>query len=350
VAALDPVAGLRGGVMQVRPVDAADWPALAAGFRDMGFEQSLPYASAAAARVGATLSLLAVEAGGAPVAVAAVRIKRVPGLGSGIAWVPSGPLILPAGGATPDAAVLGAILAALRGHLSGHVLRFRLSGLALQEAGALRAIAAAAGFAPTTRARPYRSIGIDLSRGTDALMAAFNGKWRTDLRFALKSGLELQRGSGPALEARFLAMLETVQAAKGFHTDITPAFHFPLHSPGYAVETLIAVKDGQDVAGIVTGRAGTCTTYLFGATAEAGRPVRAGYFLTWAAICHAAALGQTWYDMGGIDAETNPEVTRFKERMNGVALFAEPCEARPSGVRGRLVLGAEALRARLRGR
>ena len=334
--------------MQIRPVSAADWPALGEQFRDMSFEQSLPYARAAAARVGAELQLLAVEDAGIPVAAAAVRVKRVPGLGAGIAWAPSAPLILP-GEAVPDAARLAAILAALRGHLSQHVLRFRLSGLALQEAGAFRAVAAAAGFAPTPRAKGYRSIGIDLSQGTEALMAGFAGKWRTDLRFALKSGLEVQRGTDAALHQRFLAMLATVQATKGFHTDITPAFHFAQHGPDYRVETLIAVKDGQDVAGIVTGRAGRTTTYLFGATAEAGRPVRAGYFLTWEAICAAQAEGQAWYDMGGIDAETNPEVTRFKERMNGVPLYAEAYEATAPGLRARLVLGAEGLRARVRG-
>jgi lipid II:glycine glycyltransferase (peptidoglycan interpeptide bridge formation enzyme) len=143
-------------------------------------------------------------------------------------------------------------------------------------------------------------------------------------------------------------MFDAVQAAKGFSPDITPAFHFALNSPDYAVETLIAVKDGRDVAGIVTGRAGGCTTYLFGATVDAGRPVRAGYFLTWEAIRHAVAQGQAWYDMGGIDAATNPDVTRFKERMNGVALLAEPFEARPAGLRAGLVLAAEALRARLK--
>lgn len=335
--------------LQVRTVSAADWPALAAGFRDMSFEQSLPYARAAAARIGAELQLLAVEEAGIPVAAAALRIKRVPGLGAGIAWAPSAPLILPENGPIPQVQSLISILAALRGHLSQHVLRFRLSGLAGQEAGAFRALAAEAGFAPTPRAKGYRSIGIDLSRGTEALMAGFNGKWRTDLRFALKSGLVLERGTDTALQQRFMAMFETVQAAKGFHTDITPEFHFAQQGPDYRVETLIAVKDGADVAGIVTGRAGRTTTYLFGATAEAGRPVRAGYFLTWEAILAAMAEGQAWYDMGGIDAETNPEVTRFKERMNGVPLHAEAYEATAPGLRARLVLGAERLRARVRG-
>lgn len=339
--------------MHIRPVSPADWPALAAGFEDLGFEQGLAYVQAAAARIGAEARFLAVERAGVPVAAAALRIRRVPGLGRGIAWAPSGPLVLPKEGLVPDAATLGAILTALRDRIAGqdgHVLRFRLSGLARQDPEAVRRIAFGAGFAPTPRAPHYRSIALDLTRGPDALMAALNGKWRTDLRFALKSDLTLERGTGAAIEARFLAMFETVQATKGFRPEIGPQFHFPLQGQDYAVETLIAVKDGQDVAGIVTGTAGACATYLFGATADAGRPLRAGYFLTWEAIRLAQARGMAWYDLGGIDAETNPDVTRFKERMNGVPLFAEPFEARPPGLVPRLVLGAEALRARLKRR
>lgn len=339
--------------MRVRLVAPTDWPALASGFEDLGFEQGLSYARAAAVRVGAEARFLAVERAGVPVAAAAVRIKRVPGLGRGIAWIPSGPLVLPRGGAVPDAALLSAILTALRDHFSGqegHILRLRLSGLARQDPEAVRCIASGAGFVHTSRAPRYRSIALDLTHGPDALMGALNGKWRTDLRLALKSGLVLERGTGTAIEARFLTMLRAVQTAKGFRPEIGPQFHFPLHGEDYAVETLIAVKSGQDVAGIVTGTAGTCATYLFGATADAGRPLRAGYFLTWEAVRLAQARGLAWYDLGGIDAETNPDVARFKERMNGMSICAEAFEVRPPGLIPRLVLGAEALRARLKQR
>ena len=59
-----------------------------------------------------------------------------------------------------------------------------------------------------------------------------------------------------------------MQAAKGFQPDITPEFHFDIFPPGtehpdYALEILIATKDGQDVAGIVVGAAGPTATYLF---------------------------------------------------------------------------------------
>jgi FemAB family len=353
LAGLDHVAFLNMTVLNVLQIAPNDWPALAAGFRDLSFEQTFAYAEAAARRIGAKLRFYAVVRDGHVVAATAVRIKTVPGLQRGIAWIASGPLVLPRTGVVPDEAMLASIFTALCAELGdrqGHVLRLRLSGLARLDPEAVARATAIAGLVRARRAPGYRSAAVDLSRDRSKLMEALNGKWRTDLRFAQKSGLVLERGSGAKIEARFLAMFDEVQAAKGFRPEIPPQFHFKLGGPDYAVETLIAAKEGKDVAGIVIGSAGGCTTYLFGATTDAGRPLRAGYFLTWEAVCLAQDLGMSWYDLGGIDAVMNPDVARFKERINGCSLLAEPFEQRPTGLLQRFVLQAEALRAGLRQR
>lgn len=347
---------MTGPSLDIRHVDPADWPALALGFADLTFEQSLGYACPAAARIGGELRLLAIKLDGTPLAAVALRLKRAPGLGRGIAWGPSGPLLRPLGRPAPTAEAIVAILAALRRQIcdaEGHVLRLRLPGTALHNTGLDdTAIAAAAGFRPWTGRPPYCSAALDLSQGEDRLMQRLSGKWRTDLRFAQKSGLDLDRGFDPALQARFMTLFDAVQAAKGFRPEIAPDFHFAIPGPGcpadYALEILIATQQGRDVAGIVVGSSGATATYLFGATAEAGRPLRAGYFLTWKAVGLALARGQSWYDLGGIDAAANPDVARFKERMSGEPVAAPPFEARPQGPAGRVILGLEQLRARLK--
>ena len=340
--------------LSLRPISLTDWPAVAAGFRDLTFEQTRAYAAAAAARIGARLEPVGVAGpDGRWLAAAALRVKPVPGLGRGIAWAPSGPLILPQGGADPDKKTLTALLATFRQGIAGdggHILRLRLSGTARRDPADFAAVAVAAGFSPALHPRPYRSFALDLGQTSAALMAALNGKWRTDLRFALKSGLVVERGSGPAITARFMAMFGGVQAAKGFAPDIPPSFHFPLSDLNYRVETLIVRKDGQDLAGIVVGTCAASVTYLFGATTEAARPLRAGYALQWQAILAAQAEGCLWYDLGGVDFDTNPDVARFKERMHGVPVMAEVFEARPHGLVPALIAGAEALRARLKRR
>lgn len=344
--------------LHVRPLPGSDWPALAAAFDDGTFEQTRTYGSAAAARIGGKLHCLAVEGAEGPLAAAAGRLRLVPGLGRGILWLPSGPLICPSAAPPPDDATLAAILRGLRLHVcgqKGHVLRLRLSGTAIPDPQHLRAVMATAGFRPHAARPPYRSVALDLRQTPETLLHRMSGKWRTDLRAAEKAGLELERGSGPALAARFLALFGQVQATKGFRPEITPEFHFRLAEAAgpaadYRVETLIARHAGRDVAGIVVGTAGRTATYLFGATGPEGRPRRAGYFLTWQAVLQARAEGLHWYDLGGVDAAANPDVARFKERMGGAPICAEVFEARPAAPWATLILGLERLRARLRGK
>lgn len=335
--------------MQVRELSAKEWPAVAAGFADQGFEQSLTYGLAAAERIGGQARFLAVEEEGTLIGAACLRLKAVPGLGRGIAWLPSGPLVQRKSAPPPDAAQLGDILSALRDQIcarEGHVLRLRLPAQAFHDPDTITRAMAAAGFHRTDRARPYQSAAIDLGKDEAQLLAGLKGKWRTDLRYAQKSGLTLEQGDDSALQGRFMALFETVQSTKGFRTNITPEFHFALAGPDYRFDILIATKNSADLAGIVIGSAGDTATYLFGATAEAGRPLRAGYFLTWSGILLSRERGLAWYDLGGIDAVANPDVARFKERMNGMALRADPYEADGGGPGPVLIRGLESLRTR----
>jgi hypothetical protein len=338
--------------LSVREVSQVDWPACAEQFRDLSFEQSLTYGRAATARIGGKLQCLILERDGQPVAAAQVRIKTLPGLGRGIAWIASGPLLQPLDGPTPDPAVIAEVFAALRTELAlrqGHVLRLRLPGIAFHDTGAIATIAQATGFTPTDRAPVYRSIAIDLGQDEAALMTALNGKWRTDLRYAQKSGLTLEAGRSPDMQARFLVLFRDIQAAKGFAPDITPEFHFALSGPDLSYDILIITKDGQDMAGIVIGTSGLCTVYLFGATAEAGRALRAGYMLTWEGIRLAQGRGMHWYDLGGVDFDENPDVARFKDRMNGKSIDAAgPYETHSGGPLAHLIKALETLRTKLR--
>lgn len=338
----------------VRVVSVADWPAVAAGFRDLGFEQSLTYAIPAAARIGGQVQLVAVERNGLVLGAAAVRVRSIPGMRRGIAWIPSGPMTLPVDGTTPSAATQATVLSALRAEFTGrqgHILRLRLPGTAFHDNAQMAAIARAEGFDPCRRALGYQSIAIDLKKDADTLLRDLSGKWRTDLRYALKSEIAVERGTGPEMQRRFLSLFTDIQDAKDFRPDITPEFHFALAGPDLEHDILIATKGGEDLGGIVIGTTGRTAVYLFGATAVAGRGLRAGYLLTWEGIALARTRGLDWYDLGGVDFDANPDVARFKHRMNGVTITAAgPFEARPGGLFPLLVYGLEDLRARLRRR
>ena len=103
------------------------------------------------------------------------------------------------------------------------------------------------------------------------------------------------------------------------------------------------------MAGLSIGCTGTTAVYLFGATTEAGRRLNAGHFLMWQAMLRGRELGRDWFDLGGIDAKTNPNVARFKLRTGGIELTAAgPFEARPGGPLPVLVGWAETLHKRAR--
>jgi hypothetical protein len=62
----------------------------------------------------------------------------------------------------------------------------------------------------------------------------------------------------------------------------------------------------------------------------------------------ARQQGMDWYDMGGIDRDANPDVARFKDRMNGFPILCDAYEARPPGLVGPIIGALESLRARLK--
>ena len=356
----DPTSTLRDDVSQrhsgdalgIRIVPPADWPRVSGAFRDLTFEQTLTYGQAAAARIGGSAEFVTLnDAKGQSIAAACIRIKCVPGLRRGIAWIVSGPLTARHDAPDPTPEDLRAVLAALRDHVhsSGHILRLRLPAISRHDPAVIDALAASEGFLPTSRAPGYRSVAIDLSADQDTLMAALHGKWRNPLRNALKAGLNFDHGPIAEFAHRFQVLYEEVQQSKGFSPDIPPEFFYPLEGPDFDHDALIAHRDGIDLAGITLGRTGATATYLFGATTDAGRKVNAGHFLMWQAILYGRALSLRWLDLGGIDPEENPSVARFKLRAGGdEVVSAGPYEARPPGIAPALVIAAERLHRRLK--
>lgn len=341
-------------VLVVRTVSPAEWPRISGAFRDLTFEQSLTYGQAAAARIGGAAEFVTLnDVQGQTLAAACIRIKCVPGLKRGVAWIASGPLVARHGEPDFKAVELPALLTTIAAHVhrTGHILRLRLPAIAGHDPMEIDALAADAGFQATDRAPGYRSIAIDLAQSEETLMAALHGKWRNPLRNALKAELEIDCGPIAELADRFHVLYQEVQQAKGFHPDIPPEFFYPLKGPDFDHEVLIARKDGTDVAGITLGRAGVMATYLFGATTDAGRKLNAGHFLIWQAILRGRSLNLRWFDLGGIDINENPSVARFKLRTGGREISAAgPYEARPIGIAPALIAGAESLHRLLKGK
>ncbi|TMV07012.1 GNAT family N-acetyltransferase [Ruegeria sediminis] len=329
--------------LTLRRVAPDDWPELCRGFEDLTYEQTLTYAKAAAERIGSNAEFVSLHnALGAPVAAACLRVKRAPLLNRGIAWIAAGPLTRLENDDMLDADTLCGVLRDLRqyAHFSGHTLRLRFPA----SVSVPDEVIARAGFVPTARAPVYRTVLIDPKQNDEKLLAALHGKWRNPLRNALKAELDLETGPIRFLSQRFQILYEQVQAAKGFRPDIPPEFYYSLSGEDFDHTVLVARKDGEDIGAMTLGIAGSNATYLFGATSPTGRRLNAGHYLMWRAVLHCRELGLKCLDLGGIDPDVNPDVTRFKLRTGGRdSTAAGPYEAWPKGPVAGLIGLAESL-------
>ncbi len=148
-----------------------------------------------------------------------------------------------------------------------------------------------------------------------------------------------------------MALFGEMHDAKNFDVKVDPRFFFALPPDGMGLRVMIARDGNQDVAGHVVSMLGDTAVYLFGATNDRGRSSKAGYQLMWQSMMRAKENGCSWFDLGGIDTDANPGVTRFKKRMGGMEVTAPgPFVALPGGALGPVLDALVGLRARLKER
>ena len=205
----------------------------------------------------------------------------------------------------------------------------------------------------TTSADGYRTILLDISGSEEDIRAAFNGKWRTDLRRSEKEGLELREVTDPDKFGAMTDMLAQLADSKGFSVPQNPGFFAACARHRAAGEHFVmqeVLKDGEVLSRHLGAYGGDRAVYLLGATNEKGRALRAAYLAQWGAILTARRYGLKLYDTGGIDPESNPHVHRFKKRMGGQDVTTPgPTTFAAPGWRGMAIGLAKAWRKRKMG-
>lgn len=335
--------------MTVEQVDPTAWEEIAQGFADYNFEQSSDYAMAMAKSMGATAEFYVVRDQGRILGGACVRLKRLPMLRRGIAYVSGGALVKPWDDTLFQEGHRN-VLVALRQELvqkQKHYLLVRSPILPASENG-LDTNFTELGFRNTDRVRKYRTVLVDLRPDLDVIRANLGRKWRRNLNYATRMDLQLEQGAGPDFQARFMALFGEMVGAKKFNVQVDPSAFFTLPAQSTGLVIMIVTKDGQDVAGHVLSLLGNTAVNPFGASNDLGRKMKAGYWMSWQAIELARLKGLQWYDLGGIDPEANPGGYEFKSRMGGQDVMAiGPYEARPSGIMGTVTETLLKLRGRL---
>ncbi|WP_438727182.1 lipid II:glycine glycyltransferase FemX [Parasphingorhabdus sp. DH2-15] len=340
-------------------IDADQALALLHAAQTASWRQYPGYAYIAAQRTGADQQYYVVKNGYQPAALANVRTKSLPVIGGGIAMIAQGPVMLHAD--DNDAQKMAMVINALATEITqkrGYIMRCNLPVLQghFDNDALLPMLSHQYGADINWCAMPdsaYQSFIMDIRCDEEELRASLAGKWRTDLRRGEKGDVDIVLSHESRDFEKFQPLLEELASQKGFSLPQDANFFAHVASaaaPDERFAILLAYHEGALIGGHIGAYSADMAVYLLGATNAQGRSMRASYLLQWAAIAHAQKLGMSFYDLGGVDEDENPDVFRFKKRMGGTYYRGpDVIEARPKGLRSSLVLLVEKAYQRAKG-
>jgi lipid II:glycine glycyltransferase (peptidoglycan interpeptide bridge formation enzyme) len=307
--------------LEVDSSTATQWSAMLELFNDANIYQTWSYG---AVRWGAkNLSHVVVKQDGAVVGMAQLRIVRPTRFKFGMAYLRWGP-VCERRGRSLDPEVLAYLSQALEEEYVKK-RRLLLNVLPNAFAGSHRGNlfeAAFSQFKPKqlTSNDAYRTFVVDVAPPLDELRKKLDPKWRNKLTQAEKKGLKIITGNEPEMYRTFCGMYYEMRKRKIFDTtvDVEEFERIQTDLPeSHRMQVLICEQDQTPVAAIVCSALGDSAIYLLGATTDGGLDSRGAYLLQWTAIQWLKARGVRWYDLGGIDPETNPGVYSFKRGLSG---------------------------------
>lgn len=307
--------------LSVDRISQQKWDELAPTFRDSSFRQCSSYASAAARHVGAHSELAVLMDEERMIGLAEVRVKKIPMTSVGIAYSNYAPLVMQEGRSYEQQ--FGRCLEALRQEYVDRrrlVLRVTpaLNGGHFQDVQ--KSCFEDRGFYPSAHQPTRQTFVVDLGAPSEEIRRSFDAKWRSDLTRSEKAGVTITRSVQLSDFDQFNQIFLELASRKGFMPSQDLGFFRSIQSkapPSQQFVLHLAWHNGELVAGHLGSFVGSTAVYLLGASNAKGRDLRASYLLQWAAILFGKSVGNSFYDLGGIDQKNNPDVYRFKRRLNG---------------------------------
>jgi hypothetical protein len=310
--------------VEVDGATPAEWSSMLDLFDDANLYQTWSYGAVRWGRKN--LSHLVLKRDGEVFGMAQLRIIRPTKLKFGMAYLRWGPLCHRRGSELDSETTLR-----LAHALQEEYVRKR--GLLLQIipnafVGAARAEMFRTAFSnfalePPTPANLYRTFVVDLSPSLSELRKKLDPKWRNKLTGAQKNGLTVRAGSTPDLYRTFCEMYQQMRNRKTFETTVNAEEFGRIQQDlpkDQRMQILIGEQMGKPVAAMVFSAMGDSAIYLLGATSDDGLKAKGSYLLQWTAIQWLKEKGIRWYDLGGIDPESNPGVYQFKKGFSGADL------------------------------
>ena len=299
-----------------------EWSRLLTEFSDASIYQTWVYAAVHGRN--SSFSHCVVENEGLAVAAAQVRLVRPFLFPTGLAQVFWGPMWRrTAGGADEDG--LAALIRAMKEEYverRRYVLRVVPNAFEGTEEGDLiHRLLEAEGFKRSSKSRVYRTFRLDLTPPLDELRRNLLQKWRNQLNRAERNGLVVDAGHDVETYDLFASLYQAMMERKQFDTDVSVSefreIQRGLTGP-LRMKTFVSSVEGAVGCAVVVSAIGDSGIYLLGATNEDGMKSKGSYLLHWKVIQWLKEMGCQWYDLGGINPDTNPGVFHFKKGFSGL--------------------------------
>lgn len=258
---------------------------------------------------------LAIYANQDLISLVKVRIRTVPILNRGIAYIFNGPLWQKKNREN-NLEILSDILNALRQKfVVNQKLLLRIKPYIFSDIIDNINFIENIKFKRIAKIRQYKTLVLYLDKDLDEIRKSFDPKWRNKLNQSEKKGLEIIEGNDSELYKDFLLVYNQMIERKKFKEYVNPyrigKMNEELNSEN-KLKIFIAYKDKIPIASIVGSAMGNTGIYLLGASNEIGMNNKGAYLLQWEMIKWLKQRGFQRYDLGGIDIDENPGVFNFK--------------------------------------
>jgi hypothetical protein len=305
---------------EVDCVDEREWCETLAQFDDANIYQTWPYGVVVTGP--RSVSRLAVKLNGEVVALAQCRIKRVPILGVGIAYVQWGPVWRKTGTEMNGEIFRQAVRALHNEYVGRRGLTLRVFPIEFTDGGSeVNGTLTEEGLAPMEQASRSQTILMNLRPAVAELREGMRAHWKRELKVAEKGSLDFVAGTSADLFAEFIGTYKEMVARKKF-VEPNDIFQFQriqeMLPEAQKMRVLLCRVGGELAAGAIYSAIGNSAIYLFGATSNAGMKSRGSYLLQWRIVQELKERGTAIYNLNGINAEKNPGTYKFKSDLAGI--------------------------------
>jgi lipid II:glycine glycyltransferase (peptidoglycan interpeptide bridge formation enzyme) len=305
---------------EVDNITKNEWDTILPEFDDATIYQTWSYG---AVRWGENnLSHLVLKDGNDIVGIAQAAVKKIPGIKTGIAYIPWGPL-WKRKEKEYDSEVLRCLLRTIKREFAqkkGLFVRLTPHIIDRETDANLISVFREEQFKQNSEASRYRTFLIDLSSSLPDLRKKLDQKWRNQLNRSEKNGLTVHEGSSSTLYQAFMKLQKEMQERKNYipgvdydeFKDVQESL-----SDSQKMRCVLCEHEGEPVTATIATAIGDTGIYLLGATGDKGLQLKGAYLSQWLIIKWLKERGCKYYDLGGINPENNPGVYHFKAGLSG---------------------------------